>query len=614
MFAKVTTLAKLTTRTLRKASFALIFAGVLAGGVWAGGGTARAQAGGQLGISTGTGNGLNIEHYHPSLLGLSSVEMTRAQRWREWSLGVFVHYARNPLVLYEDRLQVGEVVGHRLSADLVGSLGLLDWLDATFVLPFTPYQVGDGNLPTGDLAAAGLRDFRLQLKAQILRQQDALVGVAIVPELGIPVGTADAFLGDGKLSFSPQLLVDRTLDVLWGFRAGVGAGVRLRPRAEIGNIEIDDEIFYRAGVGVGLPNFWDRQPEAIAEVSGVSRLDNLFKRKEQNALLGTLAMRMTFDLEPGHQILGIGGVTLGATHGYGSPDVQVFVGAIYRRYLSDRDGDGIADVDDLCPDDPEDFDGFEDADGCPEPDNDKDGIPDVSDACPEDPEDIDQFQDLDGCPDLDNDKDGIPDAVDRCPLEPEDFDGFKDDDGCPEPDNDKDGIPDGQDRCPEEKETINGIDDEDGCPDEGEPHVEVTSEKVTIDTKIMFDFDSARIRPESYGILNQVSLTLQANMQLQKVRVEGHTDERGSDDYNLLLSQRRAESVMRYLVQRGVNPKRLEAVGYGEQRPIAQGHDEAAWAKNRRVEFTILDQQSVEEGPRDFTAPEEASPPTDGGE
>jgi outer membrane protein OmpA-like peptidoglycan-associated protein len=266
------------------------------------------------------------------------------------------------------------------------------------------------------------------------------------------------------------------------------------------------------------------------------------------------------------------------------------LGAAYQRYLSDRDRDGIIDDDDACPDDPEDFDGFEDEDGCPEPDNDKDGLPDVSDRCPDEPEDPDHFEDLDGCPEPDNDKDGIPDVKDKCPNDPEDIDAFEDEDGCPEPDNDRDGIPDDKDKCPDGKEVINGIDDEDGCPDEGETHVEVTSEKVTIDTKIMFDFDSARIRPESFSILNQVALTLQANMQLKKIRVEGHTDERGTDDYNLVLSQRRSESVMQYLIGRGVAPERLEAVGYGEQKPIIKESTEAAWAKNRRVEFTILDQ------------------------
>jgi len=102
-------------------------------------------------------------------------------------------------------------------------------------------------------------------------------------------------------------------------------------------------------------------------------------------------------------------------------------------------------------------------------DRDRDGIPDARDRCPDQPEDKDGFEDDDGCPDLDNDGDGIPDARDRCPDEPEDRDGFEDSDGCPDLDNDRDGIPDARDKCPNEPETVNGKDDDDGCPDELDP-------------------------------------------------------------------------------------------------------------------------------------------------
>jgi hypothetical protein len=132
----------------------------------------------------------------------------------------------------------------------------------------------------------------------------------------------------------------------------------------------------------------------------------------------------------------------------------------------DRDGDGIADDKDKCPDDPEDFDGFQDADGCPDPDNDGDGILDINDACPN----IPARGSADGCPHQaaqmgDRDGDGITDDRDKCPDDPEDRDGFQDADGCPDPDNDKDGIPDVKDRCPNEPETVNGFQDADGCPD-----------------------------------------------------------------------------------------------------------------------------------------------------
>lgn len=133
--------------------------------------------------------------------------------------------------------------------------------------------------------------------------------------------------------------------------------------------------------------------------------------------------------------------------------------------LKDSDHDGVPDVRDKCPIQAEDYDGFQDADGCPEVDNDSDGVVDINDKCPNEPEDFDGFEDQDGCPDYDNDKDGIPDKLDRCPKDAEDMDGYQDDDGCLDPDNDGDGVLDIADKCPNLAEDIDGFQDEDGCSD-----------------------------------------------------------------------------------------------------------------------------------------------------
>ncbi len=147
--------------------------------------------------------------------------------------------------------------------------------------------------------------------------------------------------------------------------------------------------------------------------------------------------------------------------------VRLGVGWSFAVGGRDRDGDGLKDRVDPCPDDAEDFDGFRDDDGCPDPDNDEDGVPDVIDQAPMLPEDHDGFKDHDGVPDPDNDRDGILDVNDQCPDEAEDFDGHQDDDGCPEEffDADGDGIPDEDDVCPDEAEDLDGYRDDDGCPD-----------------------------------------------------------------------------------------------------------------------------------------------------
>jgi hypothetical protein len=151
------------------------------------------------------------------------------------------------------------------------------------------------------------------------------------------------------------------------------------------------------------------------------------------------------------------------------PDLSYHLGVSFQLPLGgrDRDDDGIPDRRDRCPREREDFDGFRDADGCPDLDNDEDGVPDARDLMPLAPEDRDGWQDADGAPDLDNDGDGIPDDEDFCPDVAEDFDGRDDTDGCPEEvaDRDGDGVADPDDVCPEQMEDRDGFQDEDGCPD-----------------------------------------------------------------------------------------------------------------------------------------------------
>jgi OOP family OmpA-OmpF porin len=263
----------------------------------------------------------------------------------------------------------------------------------------------------------------------------------------------------------------------------------------------------------------------------------------------------------------------------------------------DSDGDGIPDDKDKCPNEPEDKDGFQDADGCPDPDNDGDGIPDAQDKCPNDPEDKDGFQDADGCPDPDNDGDGIPDAQDKCPNEPEDKDGFQDADGCPDPDNDQDGIPDTQDKCPNEPETKNGYQDADGCPDEIPQKLKQFTGAIQ---GVNFKTSSADLLPSSFKTLDKAIAVLKEFPDL-KLEIQGHTDDvkfvkKRGDKYedNMQLSQARAETVMAYMVKKGIDAARLTAKGYGHTVPIENPEGlkgaklNAARTKNRRVEFKLV--------------------------
>ncbi len=248
----------------------------------------------------------------------------------------------------------------------------------------------------------------------------------------------------------------------------------------------------------------------------------------------------------------------------------------------DNDQDGISDLNDKCPMEAEDKDGFEDSDGCPDIDNDKDGILDLRDKCPMQAEDMDGFEDTDGCPDLDNDKDGILDSLDRCPNEAEDFDGFEDSDGCPDLDNDKDGIPDLQDQCPNEAENMNGVEDEDGCPEKVK-----AIEKQVVLHGVNFKTGSSDLLPESYPKLNEVVEQLKTYPDVI-IEIRGYTDNIGNDNNNLKLSEGRAQSVRSYLLSQGVNPTQVKAQGMGKKFPIANNRTAEGRAQNRRIEMYRL--------------------------
>lgn len=216
-------------------------------------------------------------------------------------------------------------------------------------------------------------------------------------------------------------------------------------------------------------------------------------------------------------------------------------------------------------------------------DRDGDGIPDATDQCPDLAEDYDGFADNDGCPDLDNDGDGIPDANDDCPNQPEDFDGYQDTDGCPDPDNDGDGILDKDDKCPNQAEDMNGYQDSDGCPDGG-----ASNPAIPALAYINFKFNTAEISgADPVPILEDVARIMKERPSL-RLKITGHTDNVGSDEYNSTLSLRRAEAVKGYLVGRGVDDSRFTIEGKGEGAPLDTNDTDLGRARNRRIEFSIM--------------------------
>ncbi len=234
---------------------------------------------------------------------------------------------------------------------------------------------------------------------------------------------------------------------------------------------------------------------------------------------------------------------------------------------SDRDGDGIIDEADKCPD----VKGFAKYQGCPVPDSDKDGINDEEDKCPTVPG-VARYQ---GCPIPDTDKDGINDENDKCPTVP----GVARYQGCPVPDSDGDGINDEEDRCP----NLKGVPENQGCPaipQEIVKRVEVAAKN------ILFVTGSAKLQSKSYKGLNDVAKIMTENPEM-KLAIDGHTDNVGSDEMNQKLSDNRSASVMNYLISKGVSADRITAQGHGETMPIADNKTAAGRQQNRRVEMKL---------------------------
>ena len=253
----------------------------------------------------------------------------------------------------------------------------------------------------------------------------------------------------------------------------------------------------------------------------------------------------------------------------------------------DNDGDGIPDGIDKCVDQAEVKNGLKDADGCPDGDKDGDKIEDSDDKCPDNPENINGFEDADGCPDNpDTDTDGIADTADKCPKEPETKNGFQDADGCPdsEPDTDGDGMVDSQDKCPEKPENINSYQDDDGCPDVVPEKLKKFSGAIK---GIEFETGSAKIIAKSFPFLDAAAAVLQ-EFKDTSIEVQGHTDNVGAAEANKKLSLDRAESVKAYFVGKGIFAERITTVGMGPEKPVADNKDAKGRAKNRRIEFKLM--------------------------
>jgi len=466
--------------------------------------------------------------------------------------------------------------------DVLASVALWSRLSVGLDLPLHVTQSGPGT--KGGFA---MGDLRLGLKGALLKPRKYGLGFAAGVDLIAPTGGDNVLTSERGLVFVPKLILE---GVSRHAQFALNMAYLMRLEKNPVTDDREDELEVRAGLGIP---FGGPTVMGVLETAFASQPKYFF---EEACTRLEIDAGVRVRLAQGLTITGGGGA--GALKGFGDPTYRVFVGVGWQPTSfepaepPDTDHDLYCDSCDACPSEPEDVDGFQDNDGCPDLDNDRDGIADVSDGCPNEPEDKDGYQDEDGCPDPDNDQDGLLDPQDQCPVEPEDKDGYQDEDGCPDPDNDRDGVLDVADKCPMEPETMNGFEDVDGCPDTL-PMVYMTTDKIVITQKIFFQKSKDVILPKSFPVLEAVAKILAEHPEILKIRVEGHTSSEGDRKFNVTLSDKRAKAIVKFLTKKKIAATRLEGVGYGPDKPLVPMPEpnEEEREKNRRVEFLILDQK-----------------------
>jgi OOP family OmpA-OmpF porin len=452
------------------------------------------------------------------------------------AIGATFDYAYKPLVVQDasGREQFA-LVRHQAFVHLGGSLVLIDRLRVGLSVPLAMYQDGESGFVRGEelrgATAPAFGDLRFAFDARLVgRRHDAFTLAAGV-RAWAPTGLRSQFTSDGTFRVSPQILASGDLGSIFTWAARLAVVFRARDDAYAGS-PLGNELAGQLGLGLRALN--DRLligPELWT--SSILSGGAFFGERETaaNAIAG-----MHYDITRGLRVaMGIG---TGLTRGYGSP---LFRGLLSIEWAPpfdeptfDRDGDGIRD-------------------------------------------------DVDACPDTKGMPDGDP-SVNGCPLAPR----------VPLEDTDNDGISDMDDACP----GVVGVRTSDpmtnGCPPSTAPRplAVVTKAEIKIGEQLRFATDSAELLlAESEAVLSAVKRILDEHPEIQRVRIEGHTDATGDATYNEALSARRATAVLAWLTSHGVDAIRLESAGFGSRRPIDTNETETGRANNRRVVFTIVERK-----------------------
>jgi len=542
--------------------------------------------------------GFALSRFQPAERGsewfvLDSLDLRGHARW---NAGIVMDGAYRPLSIFDANGDLRtELVRHQIFVHPGASLVLWDRVRFGLSVPIAVYQDGEGGTIRGlaysppDTPAFG--DIRLSGDVRLLGAYGAPLTLAAGLALDLPTGSQSSFTSDGSLRIEPHLLAAGDLaSFTWSGKLGFqyrGADER------IDGAPLGSEVSFAGAAGLRLA---DRKLVIGPEIFGSTGVNGsaAFLKMKSSPLDALLGVHWSFS----EQWRVGAGAGAGLTQGFGSPQARYMVSLERVAPLEvkqpappppDRDGDGVFDTVDACPDTA----GIETTDprtnGCP-PDRDGDGVLDKVDACPDTAGISSSDPKTNGCP-PDRDGDGVLDAADACP----DTQGVRTSDpktnGCPpDPDRDKDEIQNEVDACPDQAGKPNRDPKKNGCP-----IAYVAESQVTITQQVKFVTDSSKIQPgkDSEEVLNAVLGVLNEHPEIKRLLIEGHTDNVGSAKHNKQLSQARADAVVAWLVKHGIVKERLSAAGFGMERPIADNGTADGRHENRRVELHILERQGA---------------------
>ena len=577
------------------------------------------------GFTDGAVPDMNAQLFRPSIDSLTTL-------WTDQSLmaadshtmaRAMLHYVNDPVVYLGEDGERTELVGGVTQLNLTAAHSR-DRLRLGVDLPL--FLRSNGTLG----GETGLGDIGLEARYTLLDRRGGGLGVAPIVRINLPTTTIDAPVGSGGFGYEVGMILDKELGdntVL-----AVNVGTKGVPEVQLENVQWGDQLFLRGGIGHALSEDAGLHIDVASHLR-YGEFSNPAARPTEGLLGGWARV--------GDSVVVRGAIGTGLNGGIGAPKYRVVLGLGWEPVVEgDRDRDGLLDGSDACVDVPEDLDGYQDDDGCP------DATPVTIRVVNKNGDSVDgatwTVGEATGASgdsvELEAGPVGVTAShVDYRPASKE----AKVKAGGPQTitirmdlipgtlmvmavDSDGNAVEDaiwrahGTDitRVPagESYELDHGdyvivvtaagyrpIKQKVTIEKETEARVElslepskakITEQRVELEEKVFFEVNEAIIKGESFGLLDDVAAILDAHPELTRIRIEGHTDSDGPDDANMDLSQRRAQAVVDYLTGKGIDPARLEASGYGETKPLVPNSNPANKAKNRRVELHVAERSS----------------------